>query len=212
MPLVTSKEFLQHACQNKYAVAAFATHNMEIMRAVVAAAEEMEAPIIFQTTPSTMRYVGIENMVAMARAAAEQANVPIALHLDHGDSFETVVRCLRAGYTSVMLDGSSLPFEENVARVQKVVEVAHAVGVPVEAELGTISGEEDDVNVDGANAVYTDPALAEEFVTRTNIDTLAPAFGTAHGMYKGEPQLDLALLEDIFHRVEIPLAWGFRYT
>lgn len=205
MPLVTSKAMLQDAYRNGYAIAAFATHHLEVMKAVVEAAEELDAPIIFQTTPSTIRYVGIEFMVAMARAAAESAEVPIALHLDHGDNFNTVVQCLRAGYTSVMIDGSSLPFEDNVALVQKVVEVAHAVGVPVEAELGMIGGVEDNLSVDEADVVYTDPALAEEFVERTNVDALAPAFGTAHGEYRGEPRLDLARLEEIDRRIQIPL-------
>lgn len=205
MPLVTSKEMLNDAYRNGYAVGAFATHNMEIMKAVVEAAEELDAPIMFQTTPGTIRYVGIEYMVAMARVAAEKAKVPIALHLDHGDSFDIVAQCLRAGYTSVMIDGSHLPFEENVALVQKVVETAHAVDVPVEAELGTIGGVEDDLSVDEAEATYTDPALAEEFVSRTGIDSFAPAFGTAHGLYKGEPKLDFERLHEISQRVKIPI-------
>lgn len=205
MPLVTSKEMLEDARQNGYAVAAFATHHLEVMKAVVEAAEELDSPVIFQTTPSTIRYVGIDYMVAMARVAAQTSHIPIALHLDHGDSFHTVIECLRAGYTSVMIDGSALPFVDNVALVQKVTEAAHAVGVPVEAELGTIGGVEDEVKVDETDAVFTDPALAEEFVAQTGIDSLAPAFGTAHGVYQGEPKLDFARLDEIHRRVGIPL-------
>lgn len=205
VPLVTPKHMLHDGYANGYAVAAFAIHNLEIMKAVVEAAEEMESPVILQTTPRTIRYVGIEYMVAMARVAAEKARVPIALHLDHGDSLDIVVQCLRAGYTSVMIDGSHLPFSENINLVKKVVETAHAVGVPVEAELGTIGGVEDDLSVDAAAAAYTDPVLAEEFVSRTGIDSLAPAFGTAHGLYKGEPNLDFIRLDDISRRVNIPL-------
>lgn len=205
LPLVTSKYMLHDAYSNGYAVAAFATHNLEIMKAVVEAAEELESPVIFQTTPGTIHYVGIEYIVAMARVAAEKASVPIALHLDHGDSFDIVVQCLRAGYTSVMIDGSHLPFTENVELVKKVAETAHAADVPVEAELGTIAGVEDDLSIDAAEVAYTDPALAEEFVSRTGIDSLAPAFGTAHGLYKGEPKLDFSRLNEISRRVKIPL-------
>jgi fructose-bisphosphate aldolase class II/tagatose 1,6-diphosphate aldolase GatY/KbaY len=196
---------LEDAYRNRYAVAAFATHNLEMMKAVVEAAEELGAPVIFQTTPGTIRYVGLDYMVSMASVAAQHAKVPIALHLDHGDSLEIVIQCLRAGYTSLMIDGSHLPFEENVELVKKVVEIAHAVDVPVEAELGTIGGTEEDLTVDQAEAAYTDPALAEEFVARTGIDFFAPAFGTAHGVYKGEPKLDFARLKAISQRVDIPL-------
>lgn len=205
MPLVTSKAMLEDAYRHHYAVVGFAIHNLEVMKAVTEAAEELEAPVIFQTTPRTIHYVGLDYMVSMAKMAAQSAKVPIALHLDHGDSVETVVRCLRAGYTSLMIDGSHLPFEENVALVKRVVEIAHAVGVPVEAELGTIGGAEEEGSIGEAEAAYTDPALAEEFVARTGIDFLAPAFGTAHGVYKGEPQLDFARLQAISRRVAIPL-------
>lgn len=205
MPLVTSKAMLEDAYRNRYAVAAFAIHNLEIMKAVVEAAEELESPVIFQTTPWTIRYVGLDYMVSLANVAAQHAKVPIALHLDHGDSLEIVIQCLRAGYTSLMIDGSHLSFEDNVELVKKVVEIAHAVHVPVEAELGTIGGTEEDLMGDQAQAAYTDPALAEEFVARTGIDFFAPAFGTAHGVYKGEPKLDFARLKAISQRVDIPL-------
>jgi fructose-bisphosphate aldolase class II/tagatose 1,6-diphosphate aldolase GatY/KbaY len=171
---------------------------------VVEAAEESGAPVILQTTPATIRYVGLELIVAMVRTLAEGATVPVALHLDHGDTFETVVRCLRAGYTSIMVDASRLPFAENAAFVRRVTEAAHAVGVPVEAELGTIGGAEEDVTGEGEEGL-TDPGAAEEFVRQTGIDFLAPAFGTAHGVYRGEVRLDLQRLESISRRVGLPL-------
>lgn len=202
MPLTSPKELLADAYRNRYAVAAFAAHNMEMMRAVVEAAEEAGAPVILQTTPATLRYAGLESIVAMARAATEGAKVPVALHLDHGDTFETVVRCLRAGYTSVMVDASRLPFLENAAFVAKVTEAAHAAGVPVEAELGTIGGAEEG---GAGEEELTDSEAAEEFVRRTGIDFLAPAFGTVHGVYKGEIRLDFSRLEAISRRVGLPL-------
>lgn len=205
MSLVSAKDMLIDAYRHHYAIPAFGTHNLEIMKAVVEAAEAWDHPVIFQTTPGTIHYVGLSPLTAMVRAVAEDAEIPIALHLDHGDSFATVAQCLRAGYTSVMIDGSQLSFEDNVALVQKVVETSHAVGVPVEAELGTIGGVEDDLSVEAAQATLTDPEVAETFVTQTQIDSFAPAFGTAHGLYKGEPKLDFDRLADISKRVGIPI-------
>lgn len=205
MSLVTTKQILEDAYQNHYAVGAFGTHNMEIMKAVAQGAEDMNSPVIFQTTPGTIKYLGIDHVVAMARIVAQQAKVPIALHLDHGDTFETVCRCLKAGYTSIMIDGSHLPLQENIDLVQRVVQAAHAVQIPVEAELGTISGVEDDLFVDESESEYTNPEIAEEFVRQTGVDTLAPAFGTAHGMYKREPNLRFELLEELTQRINIPL-------
>jgi tagatose 1,6-diphosphate aldolase GatY/KbaY len=205
MSLVTTKELLEDAYRNNYAIGAFAVHNLEILKAVVTGAESLDAPVIFQTTPGTIKYLGIEYVVEMTKIAAEKAKIPIALHLDHGDCFETVMKCLRAGYTSIMIDGSLLPFEENIHLVKKVVEVAHFVNVPVEAELGTIGGVEDDLFIEDADANLTNPDLAEEFVIRTNIDSFAPAFGTAHGMYKSEPNLNFELLNEINNRVSCPI-------
>ncbi|GGE16146.1 fructose-bisphosphate aldolase [Marinithermofilum abyssi] len=201
MPLTTTKEMLLQAYRGGYAVPAFPAHHLEIVKAVVNAAEEMGSPVILQTTPATIDHVGVEYLASMVRVAAEQATVPVALHLDHGNSFDTVARCLGAGYTSVMIDGSRLPFEENVALTEKVMELAHAVGVPVEAELGTIGGTEEGTNTGG----YTDPATAETFVRRTGVNFLAPAFGTAHGVYRGEIRLDLKRLASISQRTGIPL-------
>ncbi|WP_413375554.1 class II fructose-bisphosphate aldolase [Alkalihalobacillus sp. 1P02AB] len=205
MSLVSTKQLLEDAYQNHYAIGAFGAHNLEIMKAVIAGAEEMGSPVILQTTPGTIKYVGIEYMKAMAESAAKQAKVPVALHLDHGDSFDIVMKCLRAGYTSVMIDGSHLALEDNIELVKKVTEVAHLLDVPVEAELGTIGGVEDDLVVNEEEVIYTDPKMAEFFVRQTGIDSFAPAFGTAHGMYKKEPNLQFDLLEEINARVACPI-------
>lgn len=205
MALVSSKEILNDAFQNHYAVGAFAAHNLEILKAVCDRAERLGAPIIIQTTPGTIKYLGVERIVSMVRATAEKAKIPIALHLDHGDSFDTAMNCLRAGYTSIMIDGSHLPFEENINLVRSVVRAAHPMGVPVEAELGRIGGVEDDFDVDLANALLTDPSTAKIFVEDTGIDFFAPAFGTAHGLYKKNPELHFDLLEEIRNEVNIPI-------
>ncbi|PTX53989.1 fructose-bisphosphate aldolase class II/tagatose 1,6-diphosphate aldolase GatY/KbaY [Melghirimyces profundicolus] len=201
MPLTTTKEMLLQAYRDGYAVPAFPAHHLEIVKGVVEAAEETGSPVIMQTTPATVHHMGLAHLASMVRIAAEQAAVPVALHLDHGDSFNTVARCLRAGYTSVMIDGSNLPFEENVALVKRAVELAHAVDVPVEAELGTI-GEAEETRSTGR---YTDPAAAETFVRTTGVDFLAPSFGTAHGTYQEEVRLDLERLASISQRTGIPL-------
>lgn len=205
MTLVTTKEMMQDAFNNHYAIGAFGVHNLEIMKAIIAGAEQAGAPVILQTTSSTYEYIGMPYMVALAKAAAEQASVPVVLHLDHGESLNNVMKCLRAGYTSVMIDGSPLPFEDNIALVKRVVEVARPVGVPVEAELGTIGGVEDDLVVDDANALFTDPEMAGRFVSETGIDSFAPAFGTAHGAYKKEPELQFELLDQIRQATNVPL-------
>lgn len=205
MTLVTTKEMMEDAYANGYAIGAFGVHNLEIMKAIIAGAEKANAPVILQTTSSTYKYIGMPYMIALAKAAAAQAKVPVALHLDHGESLNNVMECLRAGYTSVMIDGSGLPFEDNIALVKRVVEVAKAVGVPVEAELGTIGGVEDELKVDEANALFTDPEMAGRFVHETGIDSFAPAFGTAHGAYKKEPELQFDLLDQIRQATNIPL-------
>ena len=204
MALVTSKELLLDAQKNGYAVGAFNVENMEMVQAVVAAAEELHAPVILQTTPGTLKYADEAYFFANVRTAAEKANVPVVMHLDHGDSFALAMRAFRAGYTSIMIDGSKLSFEENVALSQSVSEVCHAAGVPVEAELGKVGGKEDDLVVVG-DSPYTDPQEAAEFVRRTGVDSLAVGIGTAHGFYKGEPCVDLERLSKIRVFVEIPL-------
>lgn len=205
MPLVTTKEMLEDAYKNNYAIGAFGAHNLEIIKAVIAGAEKVGAPVILQTTSSTYKYVEMPYMIALAKTAAEQAKVPVALHLDHGESYKVVMECLRAGYTSVMIDGSSLPYEENIILVKKIVEAASALNVPVEAELGTISGVEDSLSINEGTAFFTDPKEAEHFVKVTGIQSLAPAFGTAHGKYKQKPKLQFDLLQKIYRSTNVPL-------
>ncbi|MDW0115178.1 class II fructose-bisphosphate aldolase [Sporosarcina saromensis] len=205
MALVTTKELLKDAYTNHYAIGAFGVHNLEIMKSIIAGAEAVGVPVILQTTSSTYNYIRLPYLMAMAEAAAKQATVPVALHLDHGESLNHVMECLRAGYTSVMIDGSTLPFEENIALVKRVVEVAKPIGVPVEAELGTIGGVEDDLVVDEQLALFTDPEMAGRFVRETGIDSFAPAFGTAHGAYRQTPKLQFELLDKIRQATDIPL-------
>lgn len=204
MPLQTSKELLLNAQRGGYAVGAFNVENMEMAQAVIAAAEEMRSPVLVQTTPSTLRYAPPAVFAAMVRALAEKATVPVALHLDHGNSAVLAREALEGGYTSIMIDGSPKPFEENVALTAEVVAFCHAAGVSVEAELGCVGGKEDDLER-CFDDPYTDPAQAVEFVERTGIDSLAVAIGTAHGIYQGEPHLDLDRLSDIRRMVSVPL-------
>ena len=204
MSLVTTKELLLDAQKNGYAVGAFNVENMEMVQAVVAAAEELKSPVIMQTTPSTIKYASPEMFYANVAAAANNASVPVVMHLDHGSSFELAVHAFRAGYTSIMIDGSHSVFEENIAITKLVVDVCHAGNVPVEAELGKVGGKEDDL--DGGNGGgYTVPSEAVEFVEKTGIDSLAVAIGTAHGVYKGTPKLDVERLSEIREVVSIPL-------
>ena len=204
MPLVTSKELLLHAKENHYAVGAFNVENMEMVQAVIAAAEELRSPVILQTTPGTLKYAPAELYYANVAAVAKAAKVPVAVHLDHGSSFELALWAFRAGYTSIMIDGSQKTFEENIALTKAVVEACHAGGVPVEAELGKVGGKEDDLDGGEGNG-YTVPEEAAEFVARTGVDFLAVAIGTAHGVYKGIPKLDVERVSRIAQLVDIPL-------
>lgn len=204
MSLVTTKELLLDAQKNGYAVGAFNVENMEMVQAVVAAAEELHSPVILQTTPSTVKYADLAYFLANAKVAADQATVPVVMHLDHGSSFELAMRAYRTGYTSIMIDGSHESFEENIRVSKAVANACHPGGVPVEAELGKVGGKEDDLD-GGEGDPYTDPQEALEFVKRTGIDSLAVAIGTAHGVYKGEPKLDLDRLSEIRAVVDIPL-------
>lgn len=203
MPLVTSKEMLLKAQKGGYAVGAFNVENMEMVKAVIAAAEELKAPVMLQTTPSTIKYGTVETYAAIVAAEAKKASVPVCLHLDHGSSYELAVQCLENGYTSVMIDGSHEDFEGNIAVSKKVVEAAKAQGIPVEAELGKVGGKEDDLETEADT--NTDPMEAKEFVERTGIDSLAVAIGTAHGFYVGTPVLDKERLSEIRKVVDIPL-------
>ncbi|NMB46507.1 MAG: class II fructose-1,6-bisphosphate aldolase [Firmicutes bacterium] len=205
MALVTVAELARAAAEGGYAVGAFNLNNMEILQAVIAAAEEERSPVILQASQGGLKYAGIDYIVAMARVAAESASVPVALNLDHGTSFAQAMQCIRQGFSAVMVDGSKLPFEENIALVKRVADVAHAVGVSVEAELGKIGGTEDDIIVAEREATMTDPQEAAEFVKRAQPDLLAVAIGTAHGVYRGEPRLDFERLTSIKNKVDIPL-------
>ena len=200
MPFVNTKEMLKKAQEGKYAIGAFNAENMEMVQAILAAAEKMRAPVMIQTTPGTLKYADPMVFAGMVSRMAAAASVPAALHLDHGNSYDLAQYCVRQGYTSIMIDGSLLPFEENVALSRRVVEMAG--DLPVEAELGTVGGKED---THEAGVAYTDPAQAEEFVRRTGIFSFAPAIGTAHGVYKAEPRLDLERLSEIARRVSVPL-------
>lgn len=203
MALVTTKELLLDAQKNGYAVGAFNVENMEMVQAVIAAAEELRSPVIMQTTPSTLKYADPELFYANVAAVAKKASVPVVMHLDHGSSFELAMRAFRAGYTSIMIDGSHSVLEENIAITKAVVDAAHAGNVPVEAELGKVGGKEDDL--DGGAGGFTDPEEAVRFVEETGVDSLAVAIGTAHGVYKGIPKLDVERLSQIREVVSIPL-------
>ncbi|MFO7294523.1 MAG: class II fructose-1,6-bisphosphate aldolase [Clostridia bacterium] len=205
MPLVNPLKFIKKAQEKGVAIAAFNVHNLETIQAVVEAAAEERAPVIVQTTPGTLKHAGIEYISACVKVAAELYDIPIALHVDHCPSYKTIVQCIRNGYTSVMIDGSELPYEENVALVKKVVELAHSVGVAVEGELGRIGGAEDGITVEEREATFTVPEEAKAFVDATGVDTLAVAIGTAHGVYKWEPKLDFKRLSDIRKLVDVPL-------
>lgn len=204
MTLVTTNEILKKAQDGKYAVGAFNVENLEMVMAVLAAAEELQAPVIMQTTPSTVKYAGLDYFLAMVKTAANRTTVPVAMHLDHGSSFELAMQALRTGYTSIMIDGSHSGFEENIALSKSVVDACSPSSISVEAELGKVGGKEDDLD-GGQGNPFTDPQEAKEFVERTGINSLAVAIGTAHGIYDGEPKLDFERLSEIREVVSIPL-------
>jgi tagatose 1,6-diphosphate aldolase GatY/KbaY len=203
MSYVTSKKMLEDARKGGYAVGAFNAENMEMVMAIIAAAEELHAPVMIQTTPGTIKYASLEMFAAMVKTQAEKAAVPVCLHLDHGNSFALAVQAIRAGYSSVMIDGSKESFEDNIALTKKVVEVAKACGIPVEAELGRVGGKEDDLIAEAD--MNTDPQEAKEFAERTGVDSLAVAIGTAHGFYKTAPVLNKKRVSEVKELVSIPL-------
>lgn len=205
MALVSVNELLLKAEQEGYAVGAFNANNMEIVQAIVQAAERENSPVIMQASQGAINYAGLDFITEMVRLAAISSSVPVALHLDHGTDFDQVVKCIRSGFTSVMYDGSKLPLEENIAMTRKVLDMSRPIGVSVEAELGKIGGTEDNVHVSEKEAMYTDPEEARYFVERTGVDSLAIAIGTAHGQYKGEPKLDFERLRKIKSLVSIPI-------
>ena len=205
MSLVNPLSFIEKAQKKGVAIAAFNIHNMETAQGVLEGAAEENAPVMIATTPGTLRHAGVETIAAIVKTAAKDYDIPVALHLDHCPSYEIIVKAIRSGYTSVMIDTAELPYEENVAMVQDVVKVGRAAGVQVEGELGRIGGTEDDITVDEREATLTVPDEALDFVEKTGIDTLAVAIGTAHGVYKGEPKLDFARLSAIEELVDLPL-------
>ncbi|MCU9614406.1 tagatose bisphosphate family class II aldolase [Caldibacillus lycopersici] len=203
--MVNTKDMLLKAQKEKYAVPAFNIHNLETIQVVVEAAAEMRSPVILAGTPGTFSYAGRDYVQAIVETAAQKYNIPIALHLDHHETFEDIKESIDLGTKSAMIDASHFPFEENIKLVQEVVAYAHANGATVEAELGRLGGQEDDLVVDDKDSFFTDPTAAKEYVERTGIDSLAVAIGTAHGMYKSEPKLDFERLAEIQKLVDIPL-------
>ncbi len=201
MPLVTTTEMFKKAYEGGYAVGAFNVNNMEIVQGITEAAAELKAPLILQVSAGARKYANHTYLTKLVEAAVIETGLPIALHLDHGADFDICKSCIDGGFTSVMIDGSHHPYEENVALTAKVVEYAHAHGVVVEGELGQLAGVEDDVNVSDENACYTRPEEVQDFVERTGVDSLAIAIGTSHGAYKFKPGQDPKLRLDILEEV-----------
>ena len=205
MPLVTTTEMFEKAYKGGYAIGAFNVNNMEIVQGITEAAADLNAPLILQVSKGARAYANHTYLIKLVEAAVEETGLPIALHLDHGDSFELCKSCIDGGFTSVMIDASSKPFEDNIALTRQVVEYAHDHGVVVEAELGTLAGIEDEVNVKAEDSSYTRPEDVQEFVVRTGCDSLAIAIGTSHGAYKfkpgTKPQLRFDILEDVERRL-----------
>ena len=206
MPLVNTKEMFKKAYAEGYAIGAFNVNNMEIVQGITEACQELKAPVILQVSAGARKYANHTYLRKLVEAAViECPDIPIALHLDHGASFELCKDCIDGGFTSVMFDGSAKPYEENVEEARRVAEYAHKYGVTVEAELGKLAGIEDDVNVDAENAQFTDPGEVQDFVTRTGVDSLAIAIGTSHGAYKfkpgQKPKLRLDILQEVSDRL-----------
>ena len=205
MSILSTRQMLLNAQRDGYAVPAFNIHNLETLQGVVDTAVEMRSPVIIAGTPSTIEYAGAEYINAMAEVAAHKYDIPIAIHLDHFEDVEAIKRNIDIGFKSCMIDASKLEYEKNIAKVKEVVDYAHKFDATVEAELGKLGGQEDDLIVDEKDAMYTNPNDVAEFVKRTGIDSLAVAIGTAHGLYKGEPKLDFERLKEIRSKVEVPL-------
>jgi len=201
--LVTSSEMLNKAREGGYAVGAFNVENMEMVQSAIEAAEELNAPILLQTTPSTVKYAGLDLYYSMVATQAAKAKVPVALHLDHGSSFALCAQALRAGYTSIMIDGSKLPLEENIALTRKVVEMCEPAGIPVEGEIGRVGGKEDDTECEEAG--YTIPEEAVRFERETGLSSMAVGVGTAHGVYKTKPVLNTYLIQQLRGMLTVPM-------
>src|SRR5690625_4487804 len=208
MALVSMKDMLEKGKEHRYAVGQFNVNNLEYAQAILQAAEEEQSPVILGVSEGAARYMGgYKVAVKMAKALMDEygTTVPVSMHLDHGSSFEACAQAIHAGFPSVMIDGSHLPLEENIALTKKVVELAHIHGVSVEAELGRIAGQEDDLNVEDAEAMYAIPSECEQLVAETNVDCFAPALGSVHGPYKGEPNLGFKQMEEVMNLTDIPL-------
>jgi fructose-bisphosphate aldolase class II len=203
--LVSMNEFLPKAKANKFAVGQFNMNNLEFAKAIVQAAKEENSPFIFGVSEGALKYMGMEYTVAIAEAAAKESGLPIALHLDHGSTFEVAMACIRAGFSSVMFDGSHHSFEDNIRLTKEVVKAARAMGVSVEGELGTIGGVEDDISVDEADAALAKPEEAIRFYEETGVDCVAIAVGTAHGMYAGEPNIRFDIIEEVSKAIPVPV-------
>lgn len=208
MPLVSMTDMLKKAVAGKYAVGQFNLNNLEFTQAILQAAQEENSPVILGVSEGAARYMGgFKLVVVMVKALMEEykITVPVAIHLDHGSSFEKCVEAMYAGFTSVMIDGSHHPLEENIALTKRVVDVAHSLGISVEAELGRIGGQEDDLVVDDAEAMYAIPAECEQLVRETGVDCFAPALGSVHGPYKGKPNLGFDRMEEVMNLTQVPL-------
>ncbi|PHM55289.1 tagatose bisphosphate family class II aldolase [Xenorhabdus sp. KK7.4] len=205
MFLISNSKMLKKAQREGYAVPAFNVHNLETVQVVVETAAKMESPVILAGTPGTFTYAGLEYMVSICKEAAKINKLPLALHLDHHEDINDIRHKVETGIRSVMIDGSHFPFEKNISTVAEVVRLCQRFDASVEAELGRLGGQEDDLTVDSKDSFYTDPLAAKEFVERTGIDSLAVAIGSAHGLYHGEPHLDFSRLEEIHRHVEVPL-------
>jgi len=203
--LVSGKSILGHAHQNNYAVGAFNINNMEILQAIVNACEEKNSPVMLQASEGAIKYAGIDYLTNMVKLASQKTHIPICLHLDHGTTYETIIQCIQYGFSSVMIDASHYNLKENIEKTKEIVKIAHAVGVSVEAELGRLSGVEEQISVDERNAIYTNPEEAKIFIEETGIDSLAIAIGTAHGKYKGKPLLDFERLDTIKKMLNMPI-------
>ncbi|MDY0322884.1 MAG: class II fructose-1,6-bisphosphate aldolase [Candidatus Carbobacillus sp.] len=205
MPLVPMTELTQQAKRETYAIGQFNMNNLEFAKAIMEAAERERAPFIYGVSEGAMKYMGERYVVALARAAAETSDIPVVLHLDHGSSFESVMRAIHLGFTSVMFDGSHLPLEENIRITREIVRIAHAMGISVEGELGTIGGVEDDLSVADEDAHIAKPDEAIRFYEETGVDVLAIAVGTAHGMYKGKPNIRFDVIEAVARAIPVPI-------
>ncbi|PTQ57427.1 MAG: Fructose-bisphosphate aldolase class II [Candidatus Carbobacillus altaicus] len=205
MPLVPMTELAQQAKREQFAIGQFNMNNLEFAKAIMEAAERERAPFIYGVSEGAMKYMGERYVVALARAAAEASDIPVVLHLDHGSSFESVMHAIRLGFTSVMFDGSHLPLDENIRITRDIVRVAHAMGISVEGELGTIGGVEDDLSVADDDAHIAKPEEAIRFYEETGVDVLAIAVGTAHGMYKGKPHIRFDVIEEVARAIPVPI-------